>query len=239
MLGLGALCWLAAEEVAGKRGLVWPGSALGIVGALSVGLAMAVSTPDLRAGPVTVRFAVISGISALMMTGYLFRFRLPGLVSPVVTFTIVALFLGIYGADPVRLREVEGFSPRGILAAMLSNPWAVAVFTALSASAVAYARRLDLKGDDFGLAAARPLHIAGWGVLGLILGRWLGLLPGPADLAALILLWCVATIWALRVNRIAVMFAVVFASAKPMMVALEPVFGFTFTAGPTGLGSCP
>ncbi len=234
MLGLGALCWLAAEEVAGRRGLVWPGSALGIVGALSVGLAMAISTPDLRAGPVTARFAVIAGASALMMTGYLFRFRLPGLVSPVVTFTIVALFLGIYGADPVRLREVEGFSPRGILAAMLSNPISVTVCTLLSVSAVSYARRLDLKGDDFGLAAARPLHVAGWGVLGLLLGRWMTHLPSPADLAALIALWCAVMVWALRVNRIAVMFAAVFASAKPMMGALEPVFDFTFTRADWG-----
>ena len=171
MLGLGALCWLAAEHVAGRRGLVWPGSALGIVGALSVGLAMSIATPDLRAGPVTARFAVISGASALMMTGYLFRFRLPGLVSPVVTFTIVALFLGIYGADPVRLKEVEGFSPRGILAAMMSSPPAAGSFAALSAASVAGARWLDLNGDDFGLAAARPLHIAGMGVLALVLGR--------------------------------------------------------------------
>ena len=234
MLGLGALCWIAAEEVAGRRGLVWPGSALGIVGALSVGLAMSISTPDLRAGPVEARFAVISGASALIMAGYLFRFRLPGLVSPVVTFTIVALFLGIYGTDPVRLKEVEGFSPRGILAAMLSNPWSVTICTALSGAAVAYARRLDLKGDDFGLAAARPLHVAGWGVLGLLLGRWSGMLASPTDLAALVLLWCAVTVWALRVNRIAVMFAAVFASAKPMMGALEPIFGFTFTRADWG-----
>ncbi|HUF86017.1 MAG TPA: hypothetical protein VMM59_01440, partial [Thermohalobaculum sp.] len=117
LLGLGVLAWVAAEHVAGRRGLVWPGSALAIVGPLSVGMGLSLITPELRAAPVELRMAVISGTSALMMALFLFRFRLPGLVSPVVTFSIVALFLGIFGADPVRLAEVEGFSPRGILAA--------------------------------------------------------------------------------------------------------------------------
>ena len=228
MLGLGLACWLAAEEVAGRRGLVWPGSALGIVGALSVGLAMAISTPELRDGPFAARFAVISGSSALIMAGFLFRFRLPGLVSPVVTFTIVALFLGLYGTDPAHLREVEGFSPRGILAAMMSSPLAAATFAALSAAAVAGARWLDLKGDDFGLAAARPLHIAGMGVLALVIGRWMGMLPGPADAVLIFLGWLAATVWALRINRIAVLYAAVYATAKPMMLALGPLMGFTF-----------
>ena len=31
MIGLSALCWVAAEHVAGRLGLVWPGSALAIV----------------------------------------------------------------------------------------------------------------------------------------------------------------------------------------------------------------
>ena len=85
--------------------------------------------------------------------------------------------------------EVEGFSARGVLAAMLSSPWAVAAFASLSAGAVAGGRWLDLNGDDFGLAAARPLHLIGIGILALVVGRWLALLPAPIDIAALAAAW--------------------------------------------------
>ena len=202
MLGICVLCWATAEHVAGRRGLVWPGSALAIVGSLSAGLGLSIITPELRLGPADMRFAVISGTAAFVMTLYLFRFRLPGLVSPVVTFSIVALFLGLYGADPERLREVEGFSPRGILAAMMRSPVWVAGFGVLSAAAVLAARRLDLKGDDFGLASARPLHLIGAGVLALVVSRGLALLPQTIDLFFLVIEWIVITVWALRINRI-------------------------------------
>jgi hypothetical protein len=228
LLALGLLAWLAAERVAGKHGLVWPGSALAIVGPLSVGMGLSLVTPEMRAADPTLRFAVISGTAAGLMFLFLFRYRLPGLVSPVVTFSIVALFLGLYGADPAHLREVEGFSPRGILAAMMSSPLAATSFATLSAAAVAGARWLDLNGDDFGLAAARPLHIAGMGVLALVIGRWLGMLPGPLDIGLLGLGWVAVTVWALRINRIAVMYAAVYATAKPMMLALGAEFDFTF-----------
>ncbi len=234
LLATGVAAWAAAEHVAGRRGLVWPGSALGIVGPLSVGLALSIVSPEMRAAPPAFQMAVISGTAALGMCLFLFRFRLPGLVSPVVTFTIVALFLGLYGADPAHLREVEGFSPRGILAAMMSSPLAAASFLALSAAAVAGARWLDLNGDDFGLAAARPLHIAGMGVLALVVGRWLGMLPGPADAALLLAGWAAATVWALRINRIAVMYAALYASAKPLMLALGPLLGFAFARSDWG-----
>jgi hypothetical protein len=204
MLGIGVLCWATAEHVAGRRGLVWPGSALAIVGSLSAGLGFSIITPELRLGPADLRFAIISGTAAFVMSLYLFRFRLPGLVSPVVTFSIVALFLGLYGADPERLREVEGFSPRGILAAMMRSPVWVAGFGVLSAVAVLAARRLDLKGDDFGLASARPLHLIGAGVLALVVSRWLALLPQTIDLFFLVIEWVVITVWALRINRIGV-----------------------------------
>jgi hypothetical protein len=36
------------------------------------------------------------------------------------------------------------------------------------------------------------------------------------------------TVWALRINRIAVMYAAVYATAKPMMLALGAEFDFTF-----------
>jgi len=228
LMGIGVLAWAAAEHVAGRRGLVWPGSALGIVGPLSFGLALSVITPEMRAAPPEQHMAVIAGTAAFGMFLFLFRFRLPGLVSPVVTFTIVALFLGIYGTDPAHLSQVEGFSPRGILAAMMSSPPVAALFAALSGAMVAGARWLDLKGDDFGPAAARPLHIAGMGVLALVIGRWLGLLPGPLDIGLLALGWAAVTVWALRINRIAVLYAAVYATAKPMMMALGAQFGFAF-----------
>lgn len=234
LIGLGVLAWAAAEEVAGRRGLVWPGSALAIVGPLSVGMGLSLLTPELRMAPGPLRFAVISGTGAVLMLLFLFRFRLPGLVSPVITFTILALFLGMYGADPARLREVEGFSPRGILAAMLEAPLIVAGVLALAAGAAALARWLDLNGDDFGLAAARPLHIAGTGVVALILGRWLALAPAPLDLAALILGWGVAALWALRLNRIGVMLTAQLAMAKPTVAALGALAGFTFTRADWG-----
>ncbi len=229
LISIGVLAWAGCEHIAGRRGLVWPGSALAIVGALSAGMGLSLVTPEMRAAPETLRGAVVAGSAAMLMMLFLFRFRLPGLVSPVVTFTIVALFLGIYGADPGRLAEVEGFSPRGILAAMLEAPLVVGGVLLLSAGAVALARWLDLNGDDFGLAAARPLHVIGAGVLALILGRWLALAPAPLDLAVLALAWGVAALWALRINRIGVMLTAQLAMAKPAILALAAVVGFTFT----------
>ena len=228
LLGMGVLAWAFAEHVAGRRGLVWPGSALAIVGSLSFGLGVSIITPELRLGEPEMRLAIIAGVAAISMFGYLFRFRLPGLVSPVVTFSIIALFLGLYGIDPARMAEVEGFSPRGILAAMLRSPVAVVCFTALSTAAVFAARWLDLKGDDFGLAAARPLHLVGAGILALVVGRGLAMLPAPLDWIMLLAAWAGVTVWALRINRISVMFTAVLAMARPTAVALGDQFGFTF-----------
>ena len=227
LLGVGVLSWALAEHVAGRRGLVWPGSALGIVGPLSVGLGLSVFTPDMRAAPPEEQMAVLSGTAALLMSLFLFRFRLPGLVSPVVTFTIVALFLGLYGVDPERLRQVEGFSPRGILAAMMRSPAWVAGFGVLSAAAVISARRLDLKGDDFGLASARPLHLIGGGVLALVVGRGLALLPQPLDLICLSAEWIVITVWSLRINRIGVMITAHLAMTRPIVLAVTGPLGLT------------
>lgn len=231
LMAVGILSWALAEHIAGRRGLVWPGSALGIVGPLSVGLGLSVVTPEMRAAAPEEQMAVLAGTSALLMSLFLFRFRLPGLVSPVVTFTIVALFLGLYGADPERLKEVEGFSPRGILAAMMGSPVWVAGFGALSATAVVLARRLDLKGDDFGLASARPLHVIGAGVLALVVGRGLALLPQPLNLILLAAEWIVIAVWALRINRIGVMFTAHLAMARPLVLAITGPLGLTLTRG--------
>jgi hypothetical protein len=149
----------------------------------------------------------------------------------VVTFTIVALFLGLYGADPERLREVEGFSPRGILAAMMRSPVWVAGFGLLSAAAVATARRLDLKGDDFGLASARPLHVIGAGVLALVVGRGLALLPQPLDLILLTAEAAVVVLWALRINRIGVMFTAHLAMTRPLVLAITGPLEITLGRG--------
>jgi hypothetical protein len=54
------------------------------------------------------------------------------------------------------------------------------------------------------------------------------MLPGPLAAVMLAVAWAVATIWALRINRIAVMYAAVYASAKPMMLALGALLGFSF-----------
>jgi len=227
LLVTGAVTWLLAERVAGKHGLIWPGSALGVVGPISVGLATSVLTPDMRAAPIEEQLAVMSGTSAFLMALFVWRFRLPGLISPIVTFTIVALFLGLYGVDPEKLREVEGFSPRGILAAMMhSTSWMLA-FGAVSGAAVVIARWLDMNGDDFGLAAARPLHVIGSGVLALVIGRCLAMLPAPLDLIALTLAVGSGIVWALRINRIAVMFATQLALTHPVGLAIATPLGYT------------
>ncbi len=227
LIAVGFVSWILAEHIAGRRGLVWPGSALGTVGALSAGLGMNVFTPDIRAAPPEEQLAVLAGTPALLMSLFRFRFRLPGLVSPVVTFTIVALFPGLYGTGPERLREVEGFSPRGILAAMMRSPAWVAGFGIISAAAVIAARRLDLKGDDFGLASARPLHLIGAGVLALVIGRGLALLPQPVDLLLLAIEWVVITIWALRINRIGVMFTARLTMTRPIVIAIIGPMGLS------------
>lgn len=220
MVALSALCWVGAVLVAGReRHLVWPASAFGIVGPVGLGFALSMATPELRGGPPQDRVTVVVIVSALAMIPFLFRFRLPGLVSPIITFLLVGLFLVIYGTDMDRLREVEGFSARGILAALLNQPGFAVAFTALAAAALAAARHLDLKSDNFGLAAARPLHLVGAGVLALVAGRLLILLPGPLDAIGLALAWVGATVWTLRVNRVAVVFAAHLAMVKPAVLA--------------------
>jgi len=225
LAGIALVAWGGAEYTGLRHGMVWPSSACGIVGPLSVGFAICFATPELREAPFAVKMSVISLSSAVLMMIFLFRFRLPGLVSPVITFTLVALFLTLYGTDAARLRQMEGFSPRGIIAMLMDNPLWAALFTVLGGAALVFARRLDLKGDDFGLAAARPLHLVGGGVSALVAGRAAALAPEPLDVILLAALWIAAWVYVLRINRIAVLFAAHFAMAKPAILAVGGLFG--------------
>ncbi|MEM0988785.1 MAG: hypothetical protein AAGK00_07875 [Pseudomonadota bacterium] len=227
LAGVGLMTWAFAEILGGRNGPIWPISALGVTGSLSIGYAAGMVARTLSYTPDMTGIAVICGASALAMLAFLFRFRLPGLVSPVVTFSVVSLFLLLYGLDREGLSRVEGFSARGILAALMSNPAWAALFGALGAGAVILARRLDLKGDEFGLASARPLHLIGAGVTALVIGRILAALPWGLDAPALLACWILGWVWALRINRFAVLVAVHFAIAKPLMVALTAPFGWT------------
>ncbi|MEM6905456.1 MAG: hypothetical protein AAF568_06140, partial [Pseudomonadota bacterium] len=229
LIGLSCLCWAFCEVVVGRWRLIWPGSALGIIGPLSLGFALALSTPELRMGPFLPRLAIIAAVAGVAMIPFLFRFKLPGLVSPIMTFSLVGLFLTLYGADMDRLREIEGFSPRGIVAALMDEPHFVALFGVFGVVATVMARRLDMQGGNFGLAAARPLHLVGGGVAALVLGRLLAYLPQPLDLVGLTLAWTAAWLWTLRVNRIAVLFAMHYAMAKPVIQAIAELWGAEFT----------
>jgi len=229
LIGVFFLCWAFAEVVVGRWRLIWPGSALGILGPLSLGFAVALSTPELRSGPFFERLSLVATVAGIGMIPFLFRFKLPGLVSPIITFSLVGLFLELYGADVKRIKEMEGFSPRGIIAALMAEPLFMAVFAVLAATAAVYARRLDMKGGNFGLAAARPLHLIGGGVVVLIAGRLLSWLPNPADILTLSLLWIATHLWGLRVNRVGVQIAMHFAMIKPLAHSIIDPMGLTMT----------
>ena len=222
--GIAVFSWLAAESFGGRRGLVWPTSALAIAGSLSLGFGTGLWNSVSNGPDVIQAMMVISGMSAVAMIGFLFRFRLPGLVSPIIPFSIIALFLSIYGVDREGLQQVEGLSPRGILAALINNPWWMALFGLLGLGAVVLARWLDLKGDDFGVASARPLHLVGAGVVALIAGRIFGWAPAPIAVFAVLGIWVAGYGWSIRINRFAVLVAIHFAIAKPLIVSLDALF---------------
>lgn len=225
LLGIGALCWYGAEVVVGRHALIWPGSAFGVLGPLSVGFAVALSTEELRVGHPLIQVAIVAAVAGLCMIPFLVRFRLPGLVSPIITFLLTGVFLSLFDADPSRIRQLEGFSPRGIVAALMGD-WRSATLFGLAALAGAvYARRLDLSADNFGLAAARPLHLIGGGIVALVAGRAMAAFPQPLDILALSAAWIVAWAWALRLNRIAVLFATHFAMMKPLVLAIAAPAG--------------
>lgn len=224
---VGLITWMACEMFGGRQGPIWPISALGIAGSLSIGYAAGLCARAWYAPGDAAGMGVVSGASALAMLAFMFRFRLPGLVSPIITFSVVALFIMLYGVDKQSLARVEGLSPRGILAALISSPWAMALFGLLGVGAVGLARRLDLNGDDFGIASARPLHLVGAGVTALVIGRILLELPFPFAMIVLAGVWIAAYYWALRINRVAVLIAIHFAIAKPMLYAFMAPLGWT------------
>lgn len=219
--GMACVAWLCAEAFGTRRKLVWPTSALAIAGSLSVAFSVGLATQHLREPGIVASVAIITGVSALSMATYLFRFRLPGLVSPIITFTIISLFLTSYGLESDGLSRLEGISPRGILAALIASPIWMTVFGTLGFGALLLARWLDLNGDDFGLASARPLHLVGAGISALIVGRLLGQLPLPWDLLGLGALWIGGMMWAARINRFAVMVAIHLAIARPFILGLS------------------
>lgn len=222
--GIAAFAWLAAESIGGRRGMVWPASALAIAGSLSLGFGVGLLHSAKHGPDIIHAVMVISATASASMLAYLFRFRLPGLVSPIITFSIIALFLSVYGVNADGLKQVEGLSPRGILAALITNPAWMALFGGLALAAAFLARWLDLNGDDFGVASARPLHLIGAGVVALIAGRMLGWLPAPLALLMLAAVWTAAFAWALRINRVAVLIAIHFAIAKPVILAIDATF---------------
>lgn len=225
---VGLISWGACEIFGGRKGPIWPISALAVTGALSIGYAAGLCARVLWPEPGgLLGMGVICGASAVAMLAFMFRFRLPGLVSPIITFSVVSLFITLYGVDRESLARIEGISPRGILAALMLNPWIMALAGALGVGAVALARRLDLAGDEFGVASARPLHLVGAGVTALVLGRLLIDLPFPFAMIALALVWIGSVYWALRINRVAVLVATHFAIAKPMMLAFMTPLGWT------------
>lgn len=227
--GAAVFAWLATEAVGGKMGLVWPASALGITGSITLGFAVSLATPDLRSAGAPEAMALISATAATSMTAYMFRFRLPGLVSPIITFLVVALFLMLYGTDQASMSRIEGISARGVLSAMMRSPLWAALFLTLGLSAVFLARRLDLKGDDFGLAAARPLHLIGAGVTALVVAKALGTFVFPSDLILLATVWILAFYWALRINRFAVLVAIHLAMMKSIVLAISLPVGWVPT----------
>ena len=230
LAAIAVLCWLGAERAAGgSRHLIWPASAFAIAGPITAGYALAFAVPELRAGPFQGRMATITLVSALGMVPFFLRFRLPGLVSPMITFALVGVFLALYGTDIDKLREVEGFSARGILAALITDRWVGLGAGALAAATLWLARRLDMSADNFDLAAARPLHLVGAGVLALVAGRAMAALAWPGDVAGLMLLWLAAILWTMRVNRLAVMFAAHLALTKPLALALAGALGAEVT----------
>lgn len=225
--GVGLITWAACEMFGGREGPIWPISALAVTGALSIGYTAGLMARSWYGTSDFTGMAIICGFAAMAMLAFMFRFRLPGLVSPTITFSVVALFITLYGVNQETLSQIEGISPRGILAALIREPWVMALVGALGGAAVVLARRLDLNGDEFGIASARPLHLVGAGVTALVLGRVLLALPMPLDMIALAVAWIGAFYWSLRINRIAVLIAIHFAIAKPLMLAFMTPLGWT------------
>lgn len=224
LVALGLGCWGLAEVVARRRLMLWPGSALGILGPITFGLAASIATPELRAMTPLARLPVIYGVTSAGMLLFLLRFRLPGLVSPIALSGILALFLWMTGGNLGALAKVEGLTPRGVLAALVDRPLIAVASTALAFGACWLGWHLDRRAGYFGLEAARPLHIVGGGILALIAGKFAGTLPAGINLAALIVLFGILLAWSLRIDRMAVFTAGTVAMTRPLALAvIEPL----------------
>ena len=222
MIGLFAFAWGVAEWLVHARGMLAPGTMLGLLGPICLGYALAFLNRFLGVLPQGQWITLICAGAAAGMTLFMFRLRLAVLASPIVTFSVVALFFAVQGTSPDRLREIEGLSPRGILAALIDEPLNMAVIGAAAVALLVFARWLDLHAQEFGMRSAKPLHIVGAGVTALVAGRLAGALPWPFDLATLAVLLAAAMAWGLRVDRLAVVATAFFALAGPLIVALAP-----------------
>ncbi|MDT8343794.1 MAG: hypothetical protein RQ752_05125 [Thermohalobaculum sp.] len=225
LIALGVGCWAMAEMVARRRLMLWPGSALGILGPVTFGLAATIATPELRAMAPLARLPVLYGTASLGMLVFLLRFRLPGLISPVALSGILGLFLWVTGSNLRELSKVEGLTPRGILAALIDRPVIAVVSTSLAFGACWLGWWLDRRAGYFGVEAARPLHIVGGGILALIAGKFAGMLPPGVDLVAIVGLFGALLAWSLRIDRLAVFSAGTVAMTRPLTLAVVEPFG--------------
>lgn len=223
----GIITWIMAEWLVRRRGMVWPGSMLGLLGPVSFALAFSLSTPGLRALPGLEYIMVVYGGTTVGMIIYAWRFRLAGLISPIVTFSVISLFLFFKGSKPENWATIEGFSPRGFLAAFIDSPLNMAFFGSLAALGMVKARRLDLEGDWFGLQAARPLHIICAAIVALVLGRIAEALPAGLDALALVVLFVAGFLWAMRIDRLPVLVAIWLAMARPLVVSVAELAGWS------------
>ncbi|MBY8976007.1 hypothetical protein KHP62_09335 [Rhodobacteraceae bacterium NNCM2] len=220
MVGLAVITWPCAKFLVEKLDYLWPATMLGLLGPICFGFAVSFSTPELRALPPDRAMAVVAGVASIGMVAFLFRFTLAGLVSPATTFAIVSVFLNIRGMSEEALYRVEGFSPRGLLAGLIDEPLAAAGAGFVALGAVVLARWLEKNGNAFGVESARPLHLIGGGIVALVAGRFAHALPEPWDLLALLGLYLLAIVWALRIERIAVMMTCHVALVAPIVLSL-------------------
>ncbi|MEM6677253.1 MAG: hypothetical protein AAF675_05200 [Pseudomonadota bacterium] len=216
MIVAGIATWILSEWLVKRRGMIWPGSMLGLLGPASFALAFSLSTPEFRALPGLEYITIIYSTTTLGMMVYAYRFRLAGLISPITTFSVISLFLFFKGSKPENWAQIEGFSPRGFLAAFIDQPWSMAFFGSLALAGMIKARQLDVQSDWFGLQAARPLHVVSTAIVALVAGRLAEALPSPLDLFVLLTLFAAGFLYAMRIDRLPVLVAIWLAMARPL-----------------------
>lgn len=195
----------------------WPATMLALVGPISLGFGFKFMIPAIREMGQIESIVVVIVISTLAMLVCLFRFRLAGLVSPIATFAIIAAYLGTKGFERSGFERIEGLSPRGILAAIVDHPVAMATAGLGALALIALARQLEHYGGRFAIESARPLHLIGAAVVALAFSR--GITTAPPDVAAagLLVFYLCAVAWALHVDRIGVMLSAHLAMSGSMV----------------------